>query len=263
MSAACETRFPKLVDRAFVRGLPARQRRALRDHLATCDACRERWGRLAIVERQMGGPRLSDAVIEDIGDAVLVSRRPRRVWWVAATAGALASAMIALLVLRPDPPDSGFTPRGKPSLGRTLGVRLFCVAGDADHVRQEARMVSAGPLPELRCTIDDDLQLAYTSPDREGLTMVAFARLDSTVIQYAPTPNRPDAMTLRANRIDELLDWSTRLSAEHRPGTYDVVVRFFEQPVRARDAIGGRVTPAVELRARVEVTARGGADDAR
>ena len=263
MSATCAGRFAKLVDRAFVRGLPARRRQVLREHLATCNECRERWDRLSIVERQLGGPRLSDAMIEDIGAAVLATPRRRRAWWAAAFAGAVASAAIALLVLRPDREESTFAPRGNPSLGRTVGMRLFCVAGDADHVRQEARMVSSGPVPELRCTIDDDLQLAYTSPDREGLTMVAFARLDSSVIQYAPMPSSPVATPLRANRVDELLDWSTPLSAGHRPGAYDVTVRFFERPVRARDAIDGSVAPAVELRAKLAITPRGGTDDAR
>lgn len=124
-------------------------------------------------------------------------------------------------------------------------------------------MVSSGPVPELRCTIDDDLQLAYTTPDREGLTMVAFSRLDSTMIHYAPTTPADPTIALRADRIDELVEWSTSLAGEHAPGTYDVFVRFFDREVATRDAIDGRIPPVVELRAKLAIADRGGDADAR
>jgi hypothetical protein len=262
MSAACERRFPKLVDRAFVRGLPVRQRAQLRAHIATCEACRARWERLAAIERGMGGPRLGEAVLDDIARTVVGTSRGRRGWWAASALGAVAAAAIVLLVMR-DPSSKEFSPRGDPSMGRTPGVRLFCVAGDADHVRSEARMVSSGHVPKLRCTIDDDLQFAYTTADREGLTMVAFARLDSMTIHYAPTTSAGDTTPLHTQRVDELLDWSTPLAADHKPGTYDVVVRLFDRSVAARDAIEGRVPAFAELRAKLDIVARGGSDDAR
>lgn len=264
MSAACQTRFPELVDRAFVRGLMARQRQQLREHLVTCEPCRTRWDRLAAVERQMGGPQLSDAVINDIAHTVRATSRGNRVWWASGALGALAAAAIVLLVVRREPPHQEFSPRGDPNMrGRTPGVRLFCVAGDGNHVRSEARMVSSGRVPELRCTIDDDLQLAYTTPDREGLTMVAFARLDSTMIHYAPATNTGHTTLLRGDQVDQLVEWSTPLTPEHKPGTYDVVVRFFDGEVFTRDAIDGRIPPVVELRAKLAIVARGGNDDAR
>lgn len=260
MSGTCGTRFPRLVERAFVRELPARQRRQLREHLDTCSSCREQWDRLAIVDRQMGGPRLDEATLERIGgEVVATNARRRSIVWPAAAMGVLASAALLFVVIRPDRGGETLTPRGTHSMGRTPGVRLFCVAGDADHVREEARMVSSGAPPELRCNIQDDLQIAYTTPDRKGLTMVAFARLDSTTIQYAPTSDSPHALALRADRVDELVDWSTRLSAEHQPGNYDVTVQFFDREVATRDAIAGRLVPVVELHARLIVTPRGGA----
>lgn len=263
MSPACGRKFQRLVDRAFVRELPARQRRQLREHLVTCDACRGRWERLAIVDRQLGGPTLDDATLDRIVDSVIPAARPRKAWWVAGALGAVATAALVIVLVRPAARDSELTPRGTPTMGRTPGVRLFCVAGDADHVRGEVRLVSSGPAPELRCTIDDDLQLAYTTPDREGLTMVAFARLDSTMIHYAPPTETGSSLPLRADKVDELVDWSTPLSAAHAPGHYDVIVRFFEGAVPSRDAIDGRISPLVELRARVEITDRGGVDDVR
>jgi hypothetical protein len=93
--------------------------------------------------------------------------------------------------------------------------------------------------------------------------MVAFARLDSSMIYYAPSPHSHEAMALLPDRIDELVGWSTQLGAEHRPGTYDVLVRFFDHEVSTGDAIDGRITPLAELRARLEVVARGGSDAAR
>lgn len=265
MSDPCESRFSRLADRAFVRGLSARQRRQLRGHLGACDACRARWDRLAAIDRQLGGPTLSNDMVDDVGDAVVDAITPptrRRIVWGFA-GGLVAATAVAVLVLRPNAPAPEFTPRGgAPSLGRTPGVRVFCVAGDRDHVRSEVRMVSSGPVPELRCTIDDDLQLAYSTPDRKGLTMVAFARLDSSFLYYAPTTDGADALALSADRIDELVDWSTRLSAAHRPGTYTVIVRFFDRPVVTSDAALGRVAPTAELRARLEVLPHGGNVDA-
>ena len=255
---SCTARIAKLVDRAFVRELSARQRERLRTHLAACSECRQRWERLAIIDRRLAGPMLNEQTIADIGRVVTLAPVPRRrlVWAAAAATAAAASLVLVLLLVRPGPPQSTFTPRGARSQGRTPGVRAFCVAGDADHVRAEVRMVSSGYVPELRCTIDDDLQLAYTSPDREGLTMVAFARLDSSIIRYAPTD---DAVTLvlRSDRIDELVPWSTQLAAEHRPGRYDLVVRFFDRQVATVEAIEGRATPLVELHATLDIV-RGG-----
>jgi hypothetical protein len=265
MTAACQRRFSKLVERAFLRGLPARQRRELRQHLTACASCRTSWDRLAAVERQMGGPRLDDDVLDDIASAVITTPRSRRVWWASGAIGVIATTaiIIAIVIVRSDRSEQEFSSRGDPSTGRTPGVRLFCVSSEAEHVVAEARMVSGGHVPELRCTIDDDLQLAYTSPDREGLTMVAFARLDSMTIHYAPITNAESTTTVRADRIDELVDWSTPLAAQHAPGIYDVVVRFFDREVPARDAIDGRIQPLIELRAKLDITNRGGNRDAR
>lgn len=95
--------------------------------------------------------------------------------------------------------------------------------------------------------------------------MLAFARLDSSIIQYAPRPDRYDTLALRADRIDELVDWSTPLRVDHHAGSYDVVVRVFDRTVSTTDALGGRtaVRPIVEVRARLEVLPAGGGVDAR
>jgi hypothetical protein len=256
VSRPCRARFARLIERAFVRGLPARQRRQLREHLESCEGCREHWERLATIDRQLGGPALSETVLADIAEvAVGPTRRPWRAWAAGGVAVA-AAVTIAIVVLRPVAGPDVLTPRGETARGRTPGARLFCVAGDRDHVRAEVRMVSSGVVPELRCTIADDLQIAYTTPNREGLTLVAVGRLQamdslaSTFVHYA------DPIAVAPDRIDELLDWSTRLAAEHVPGIYDVSVRFYDRGVAPTEAITELANPIVELRARLVIGAR-------
>lgn len=83
--------------------------------------------------------------------------------------------------------------------------------------------------------------------------MVAFARLDSTILHYAPSDGTGTALPLVADKTDELVEWSTRLAMQHRPGTYDVIVRFFEDDVSTAEAIAGHASPVTELKARLEV----------
>jgi hypothetical protein len=231
-----------LVDRAFVGELSRRQHRRLRAHLETCEPCRERWQRLAIVDRELGGPELSRAMTESIRAAVVPQPRARWTWAIGAAAAAATSLLIFVMVRTPR--DEALTARGGHTHGRTPGIRLFCVAGDRDHVRTETRMVSNGPAPSLRCTITDDLQLAYTSPPHEAPTMVAFARIADSRIPYG------QPVAVLADRVDEIVDWSIHLAYEHRVGTYDVVARFF-----MTDGV-------VELHATLEIVPAGGLDDA-
>ena len=265
MSGGCATRVARLVDRAFVRELSSGQRRRLRAHLAMCEPCRVRWDRLAIIDRRLGGPTLSAAILEDIGDRVVEPARQgarRRVVWAAAGGLLTAAAITLVVVARAGGPRETFTPRGtSDGAGRTPGVRVFCVAGDRDHVRAEARMVSSAQVPQLRCTIADDVQLTYTTPQREGLTMVAFARRDGAIFHYAPAAATDAALELAADQVDQLVGWSTPLF-DHPPGGYDMIVRVFDRAVSAAEATGDRSMPLVELRTRLEVLPRGGLVDA-
>lgn len=249
----CPRRFSRLVERAFVRGLSARQRRQLRDHLATCPTCQERWERLATIDRVMGGPTLSPQMIDDIENAVVPSRGWPS-WMLWSGGGGLATvALLVLVVVWGRDERSRFAPRGGGGGARTAGLRLFCIDRDRDHVQSAVAMVSSGPRPELRCTIDADLQLAYSTPDREGLTMVAFGRMNDSILPYAPPVGVGDMLPLRADRIDQVVDWSTRLAVHHRPGRYEVIARFFDHPVSVADAIDGRISPITELKALLDV----------
>jgi hypothetical protein len=263
--SGCRSRYPRLIDRSFVGGLSARQRRELRVHLDECPPCRERWDRLAAIERTLGGPTLRDHEIDDIGDAIVPPRSSmwRPVVW--STAALVAVTGIAMVLMWPhDERGETLTARGSADAmrtNRTPGVRLFCVARDRDHVMSAIAMASTGPTPELRCTMDADLQLAYSTPDREGLTMVAFGRRETSTLMYFPPAGEVDTMILRADRIDEIVESGTRLAVNHRPGRYSVIARFFDHRVSVADAIGGRATPVAELRAELDVR-QGGLDDA-
>jgi hypothetical protein len=257
--SGCSARIARLVDRAFVAELPSRSRRRLREHLATCEPCRTRWQRLAAIDRVLGGPRLGDAATRDIESRIGASRIANRSWWIAAGALGALTTIVLVLVVASSRPREELSTRGGSGSGRTPGVRLFCIAGDGAHVRAETRMVSRGQPAELACTIEDDLQIAYTTPDREGLTMVAFARSGTTMIPYAPAELDKRSLPARADRVDELVDHSTHLGAEHRPGRYQVVVRFFDREVAMRDAMAGLIAPAVELQAELVI----GGTDAR
>jgi hypothetical protein len=124
-------------------------------------------------------------------------------------------------------------------------------------VRGEIHMTSHGTPPSLRCTLADDLQLAYTTPAHEGLTMVAFARQDSSVVYHAPLGGSGEAIRLRSDRIDEPLDWSTHLAAGHEVGGYELVVRVFDGPVATWVGTYANVPHVTELRARLEIVAPG------
>jgi hypothetical protein len=255
---ACRTRAARLVDRAFVGDLPAWRRRRLRRHLAACASCRARYDRLALADRQLGGrDRLGAAAVADLERTLVAGatsgRRRRAVW---AGVGALVTAAVVVLVVSlrdAGPPE--LRPRGPGVVlgDRMPGVRLFCVEGGTRVVAESRVVPVAGPVPALRCTLDAELQLAYSSPDLEGLTMVAFGRQGQSIRYYAPRAGDAEAVALAPDRVDEPLAWSTRLGVKHDPGAYEVVVRFYDRPVRAEDAAGGVVAPLGELRGRLEL----------
>lgn len=253
--------FSRLIERAFVRGLSVRQRRKLHEHLVGCERCRESWERLAAVDRHLGGPSLPIPTIDAICDRVIATRvvRHRAVW--AAAAGALALALV-VLVVRVRSEDPSLRPRGPGDrVGRTPGVRIFCIARTSDQVVAESRMVSTAPVPTLYCTIDDVLQIAYTTPSLEGLTMIAYARDAQSILYYAPL-TEGSTLPVASDRVDELVAWSTRLEVNHHPGSYELVVRFFDGSVSTRDAIESRIPPIAELRGRLEVLPKGAHVDA-
>lgn len=253
----CGGRQLALVERAFVGDLGRRGRRRLRSHLVACPTCRGHYDRLALIDGQLGAVApVSRAGIDAVEDAVLDAIAPppwhrRPAPWIALGMAAAAAALL-VLILRPS--TGQFRERGGPTSGRTPGVRLFCVRGDGEDARvvAEGRVASvAHPAMVIRCNIGDALQLAYTTPPREGLTMVAFARRDDSILHYAPRPGETSSFPLVADQVDEPLPWSTRLAVRHQLGAYELVVRFYDRPV----VLGAEsIAPTAELRGRLEIT---------
>jgi hypothetical protein len=262
-------RFARRIDRAFVRGASPRVWRALRRHIRDCESCRARFDRLALIERAMSPatPFPSAAAERVASDLTPVRDLDRSaVRWAGAGLAAVAAVAALLLLCRARehaPHDLQARGHGEErSLvpgERQPGVRLFCVTttGELQRVLDEAAVPETTiPALPLRCILDADLQLAYSTPSLRGLTMVAFARDPEGNVQwYAPRAAADQSIALDPDRVDEPLDWSTRLAVRHAPGTYEIHVRFFRGPVSATAAAEGTVTPVYSLRGRMVVSA--------
>lgn len=265
-AARCARRYARWMDSAFVGDLPARRWRLLRAHLEACGACRARFERLLFAARGLTpGVALSRLEIDLIGREVQARSLPprRRAWrWAAGigAAAAAAGAALVLLVAGPALRDSGLRPRGAGRAfdGRPPGARVFCVGADAAGVRRvesEARATEPPlPVPTLRCNIAGRLQIAYSTPSLEGLTMVAYSRdAEGRNFWYAPRQASDPAVPVAADVVARPLDWSTTLAVKHHPGGYDLRILFFDRAVTAEDAAAGRAAPIQTLSLRLEV----------
>jgi hypothetical protein len=255
---ACRARWSRRIDRAFLGRASPRALRALRDHASTCERCRSAYDRLGDVERALEKAWFPAAARERVAALVVAPPSRRRAW--AAPAGALVAAAAAILlwvVAAPPAPRDEFQARGVDLTfdqlapgERAPGVRLFCmqVSDHGVHVTAEVHMADgAMPVPTLRCTIGDELQIAYSTPSLPGLTMIVFAESPSGATRwYAPTQAGASAVSLATDIIDEPLAWSTRFVAEHEPGHHEVVAQFFMGPLPAAP---GAEPPLAELRA--------------
>jgi hypothetical protein len=260
----CRARWSRRIDRAFLGKASPRALRALRDHAGTCEGCRSAYDRLGEVERALEKAFFPATARERVAALALAPPTRRRAW--AAPAGALVAAAAAILlwvVATPPAPRDEFQARGVDLAfdqlapgERAPGVRLFCmqVSDEGVHVTAEIHMADgAMPVPTLRCTLGDELQIAYSTPSLPGLTMIVFADSPSGATRwYAPAHAGTSSVSLTTDVIDEPLAWSTRLVAEHEPGHHEVVAQFFMGPVPAApDA----EPPLAELRARLVIEA--------
>lgn len=261
---ACHRRYRRWIDASLRRGMSPRAWRRLRPHLDECPACRHRLDRILCVSRALTpNSPIGSLEIEMIGHAVLdrsasgQRQRQRRSWWFIG-ASAVAAAGVASLLLMARSSTDDFQPRGHaPTFDRPPGARMFCVDRpdtDVARVTADARATElALPPPRLRCTMADRLQIAYSTPSLEGLTMVAFARTTDDVFWYAPRRPSERSVPLASDATQQVLDWSTRLDVNHAPGLYDVRVLFFDHSVIAEDAAAGRVTPIQTLALQLEI----------
>lgn len=257
----CRRRYRRWIDASLHRGMSPRVWRRLQPHVDECAVCRHRLERIMYVSRALTPNSPIGALeVEVIGRAVLgreaASQPQQRRWWFIG-GSAVAATCVAILLLLPSA-TNGFQPRGHaPTLERSPGVRVFCVDRpdtDVARVMADARATErALPMPRLRCTMTDRLQIAYSTPNSVGLTMVVFARTTDDIFWYAPRRPSETSVPLVSDAIQHALDWSTRLDVNHVPGLYDVSVMFFDYPVKAEDAAAGRATPIQTLAIQLEI----------
>jgi hypothetical protein len=253
----CRPRWSRRIDRAFVGRASPRALRALRDHASTCEHCRSVYDHLGEVERAFEDAFFPAAARERVEALVLAPPSRRRAWAPAGALVAAAAAILLWVVATPPAPRDEFLARGVDLTfdqlapgERAPGVRMFCmqVSDDGVHVTGEVHMAEGSmPVPTLRCTIGDELQIAYSTPSLPGLTMIVFADSPSGATRwYAPAHAGASSVSLATDVIDEPLAWSTRLLAEHQPGHHEVVAQFFMGPV---PAVPDAEPPLAELRA--------------
>lgn len=260
----CRRRYRRWIDASLYRGMSPRRWRRLQPHLDQCPACRKRLERLLFVSRALSpNSPLGSLEVEVIGRAVLDRKpsRPRRPWWFIGGSAVAAASLAALVLLVRSSPDQ-FQSRGHaPTLSRPPGVRVFCVERpdtDVARVTADARATElALPIPRLRCRMTDKLQIAYSTPSLEGISMVAFARTTDAEFWYAPRRPTERSVPLTSDALQRALEWSTKLDVHHTPGLYDVRVLFFNQSVLAEDAASGRATPIQTLALVLEIVNEG------
>jgi len=171
-----------LVDRHFEGRISPDEERVLRDHLAGCAACRERYQRRLLLQRL--DPRALPARERlAVGLGLTKSRRP---WMlpVALLAPAAAAVILLLLLLpRPAPvPDAGFVTRGGGT--EAQAVRLLAY-----------RIPPAGkPAPlEAEMSASDELAFAYLNPAGSRRLLVFGVDARGRVAWYHPAWTDPAA----------------------------------------------------------------------
>lgn len=261
----------KAIERMFVAGANGRGWEDTRAHIADCDECRAYYDRLASSLQARESGELSVDALERVGAAVMESagrqgkRSSRAAALGAFAAAGLALAVLVLFLVRADTPvvRPDLTARGAGDARalvpgeRNPGARIFCITPNHNggRVLHEVRAVEPSLAAQvLSCTIDAELQLAYSVPGLEGLTMVAYSRdSDGLVRYYAPTTADAPALALTSDVIDEALAWSTRLGVRHHPGDYELYIGFYTAALTAGEAVRGASVPIYELRARMRI----------
>lgn len=186
----------------------------LREHLKTCDACRERYDRLARVEAQLSGGGLSEQKMDALQARILGKAAakapsappplpPQRGWGTFLAAAAVVF-LVAAFAIRGwlASPDDQFTPRGG---GESWGVRAFCVKDGA--VTAEA--LAGGTLP---CAPGSVVQFTYTAPKAAKLS-IALDGTDQTFFSGTPVIAGIDVAMSTSTPVGEWLSGPQRVTA--------------------------------------------------
>lgn len=168
----CETARDAM-DEQFAGELPSAREEELREHLKTCESCRERYDRLARVDLVMERGGLSEQRMDALQARILGKSAEviphaepppvRRGGWSTLMAAAAVVVLVTAIALPAwrAMQDDGFTPRGG---GTSWGVRAFCVT--EGKVSGEA--LAGGT---LKCPPGSVVQFTYTAPEPAQLSI--------------------------------------------------------------------------------------------
>jgi hypothetical protein len=187
----------------------------LREHLKTCDACRERYDRLARVEAKLSGGGLSEQkmdalearIFANLGKSTAPSAAPpppvQRGWGTFLAAAAVV-VLVAAFAIRGwlATKDDQFTPRGG---GESWGVRAFCVKDGA--VTAEA--LAGGTLP---CAPGSLVQFTYTAPKAAKLS-ISLDGTDQTFFSGTQVVAGIDVAMSASTPVGEWLSGPQRVTA--------------------------------------------------
>lgn len=256
MEQGCTSRHAKLIDRLVIEDLPPSKMGALRDHLAACPACQQRYNRVVLASRLLdGGPDKLDqpsqrelawvehAVLERtrlVPDSQPVRRSVLR--WVVGLAGAAAALAIVLpLALRSGPPpttgprmpSTEFQARGgvPARVSRQVGVRAFCVQQQRGGLEPVVVEAKAGPA----CHVDDVMRFAYTN--RSKMSHLFLVGLDEKygIKWYEPHPPNRTSIKVRQDVANEPLSRAVKLSVNHTGGRLRLFAVFSDTALHAEE----------------------------
>lgn len=168
--------FRVLVDRHFALTISEGEERRLREHLPTCQTCRERYERQLTLSQVL--PDAATAQ-QRLGHGLgLRPETPRFVLRIALVAVPVAAAL--LFLLRPSPTvDDGFTPRGTDA-GALAVLEAYRVQADGG-----AAAVQHAIAP------NDALAFAYRNPRSRKYLLIAGVDSTGQVRWYAPSWTNP------------------------------------------------------------------------
>jgi hypothetical protein len=232
--------FHPMID-LLVSGRLARDEwRALHEHAAGCQGCRDRYNRTVLAARMLaGGPAAArrQLSVEAAGIARLViparpslAERLRRFLfrpYVAVPVAAMAAAAF-LLVLRPQ--TEHWNARG--GAERPVAVRAFCLTE-----REVTALDPAAVAP--RCPATAQLKLAATNHSRRKHLFLVGVDSDHGIKWYAPRPPEVQSILFQPGpAVDEPVGAAIQIGVNHRAGLLRIYGLFSDEPISAGEVRG-------------------------
>lgn len=222
----------------------------LRSHLGTCEACRARYDRAAMMARALDGGldsilRPSAGELDRVGTAVLDEIAPvrkagmRRFFealspspkWTAAWAfGAAAVLLLVAIPLRPRSPGAGPSADDSPE---TLQARGTATAEQRGSVRAFCVGVDGTVREDKSCRVTEQLRFTVTNKGYKYLFLVG-ADDKSAPKWYAPTPPETRSVAI-SDGVDQPVGHAVRINVNHGVGKLRVYALFSNEPLESTE----------------------------